>query len=250
MSTLDEGTKTMLMQAFENKRNRDLAKILKKIVKKPDTELMGELTELFAQMLAMDPTFFMNSTYLDLQFVLKKQDPHDLFTMDRTMIERFALFPNEQILAECYGSVEENFGRIKPGRVFVTPYRIIVSGWKQIQTKGLGVALPMYAAINIAMDMSRKIRDAIARQFGSQERIMYGFIYPIKDSTKFKRSASLLRYRNVMQYTDDKGRIKDLKLDFKLQPKPMKGQDKNEFKTNTAQVFDTIANLIGTGGGE
>lgn len=250
MSTLDEGTKTLLLQAFENKRNRDLTKILKKVVKIPNSETIGALTELFAQMLAMDPTFFMNSTYLDIQLVLKKQNPRDLFTMDRSLIERFALFPNEQIIAECYGAVEENFGRIKPGRVFITPYRIIVSGWKQIQTKGLGVALPLYAAINIAMDMSRKIRDAIAKQFGSQERIMYGFIYPIKDSTKFKRSASVLRYRNTMQYTDDKGRIKDIKLDFKLQPKPMKGQDKNEFQTNKTQVFDAIANIIGAGGAE
>ncbi len=248
MTTLDEATRTELLQAFEMKRNRDLTKILKKGVKVPDAELMGTLTELFAEMLAQDPTFYMNSTYLDLQTVLKKQDPRDLFTMDRVLIERFALFPNEQIVAECYGAVDENFGRINPGRVFVTPYRIIASGWKKIQTKGLGVALPYYAAVNIAMDMSRKIRDAIALQFGSQERIMYGFIYPIKNSTKLKRSASIIRYRNEMEYTDDKGRVKTLKLDFKLQPKPMKGQDKNEFKMNTAKVFDVIAGLIGTEG--
>ncbi|MEX2681989.1 MAG: hypothetical protein Q6373_010330 [Candidatus Sigynarchaeota archaeon] len=248
MPALDEATRTQLLQAFEMKRNRDLTKILKKIVKTPDTELMGSLTELFAEMLAQDPTFYMNSTYLDLQNVLKKQDPRDLFTMDRTLIERFSLFPNEQIIAECYGAVEENFGKIKPARVFITPYRIIASGFKVIQTKGLGYALPIYAAISIAMDMSRKIRDAIARQFGSQERIMYGFIYPVQNSTKLKRSASVLRYRNVMEYTDDKGRLKTLKLDFKLQPKPMKGQDKNEFKSNTQKVFDVITNIIGSGG--
>ena len=67
MSTLDEGTKTQLIQAFENKRNRDVLKILKPLLKTPTTELMTSLTEAFAEMLAMDPTFFMETIYLDIQ---------------------------------------------------------------------------------------------------------------------------------------------------------------------------------------
>jgi hypothetical protein len=248
MSTLDEGTKTQLVQAFENKRNRDVMKILKPLLKDPTTELMASLTEAFAEMLAMDPTFFMEAIYLDLQAKLKKVAPPDLFTMDRTMIERFCLYPGETIVAESYASVEENFGQIKPGRVFVTPYRIIASGFKKIQTKGLGAAVGVFAAIHIAMDMSRKIKDAVARQFKSQERILYGFVYPIKNSIKLKRSASALSYRNEMEYETDKGKVKTIKLDFKLKPIAMKGQDKNEFKSNTAQVFDAIAGIIGSEG--
>jgi hypothetical protein len=248
MSTLDEGTKTQLIQAFETKRNRDVMKILSTLLKKPGSELIGALTEALAEMLAMDPTFFMEVIYLDLQKKLMKADPMALFTMDRTLIERFCLYPGEAIVGESYATVEENFGKIKAGRVFVTPYRIIASGFKKIQVKGLGAAVGVYAAIHIAMDMSRKIKDAVARQFKSQERILYGFVYPIKNSIKLKRSASVLRYRNEMEYETDKGKIKTIKLDFKLQPVAMKGQDKNEFKSNTAKVFDAIAGIIGPGG--
>jgi major membrane immunogen (membrane-anchored lipoprotein) len=73
-------------------------------------------------------------------------------------------------------------------------------------------------------------------------------VYPIKNSIKLKRSASAIGYRNEMEYETDKGKIKTLKLDFKLKPIAMKGQDKNEFKTNTAKVFDAIAGIIGAGG--
>ncbi|MBN2150065.1 MAG: hypothetical protein JW839_01340 [Candidatus Lokiarchaeota archaeon] len=248
MSVLDEGTKTQLLQAFEMKRNRDVMKILKPLLKKPTSELIGSLTEAFAEMLGMDPTFFMEVIYLDVQNQLKKAAPPDLFTMDRTLIERFCLFPGETIVGESYASVEENFGQIKPGRVFVTPYRIIASGYKKIQTKGLGAAVGAFAAVRIALDMSRKIKNAVARQFGNQERIMYGFVYPVKNSIKLKRSGSALSYRNEMEYEDDKGRVKTIKLDFKMKPIAMKGQDKGEFSSNTAQVFDAIAGIIGSEG--
>ncbi|MEX2681928.1 MAG: hypothetical protein Q6373_010015 [Candidatus Sigynarchaeota archaeon] len=84
----------------------------------------------------MDAEFFSGDVYPSLQDVFRKLDPLDALLMDRVLVTRLSLPPGTQILAESCADIEENYGKIKRGRVFVLPDRIIASGDKRVAERG------------------------------------------------------------------------------------------------------------------
>ncbi len=249
---IDNDARNEMEKAFRERRHHKVIQIIKLYMKVAKPEVISELASLFGHMIKLDVKYFMEHIYPSWQELLEKLDPYESLMIDKQMVERFSLPPGDHILAESYVRVEENFGKIKRGKVFVLPDRIIASGCKNVTPKGY--AAMGAGGVGYAITLTERIYNAIANRFGNGYRSKYGYAYPIRGSTIKYSDQSAVALTNEMEYRDDGGKLKPVRLELRIIPLPFEGPAKNELeffqrapsndKNNSAGAADKVLDMI------
>jgi hypothetical protein len=235
---IDSTARIELEEAYRNRRGRKVIQVIKLYLKNASPEVTTELTDLFDKMMTINGEYFTDVFYPLWQEILGKLNPNVSYVIDKQMVEFFSVRSGSSILAESHARVEENFGKIKHGRVFVLPDRIIASGRKTIAPKGYSAMGA--GGVGYAMNLSKRIHDAIDNRFGYGFRLKYGYAYPLKGATIEYANQNVILVSNEFGDSDKKR----IKLELRIMPLQTKGQSRSEFESVQDKVLDTIVNLV------
>ncbi len=231
-----KGMDPELQAAFDNRSWRQVSNFFSNNLKNGDPTQMQGIWDQIGEVSLADPEFFTDKVYPAIQMKVRKLPVDQLMGMDKYILQKFCLFPNETIVAAIFGDLKEDFADMKNCRMYLTQYRLIASGWKLVKTRGLGG----WVGVAIAVGVTKKIKAALAQQFGeSANKGNYGYGYLLTGVYKAKRSESDMSYSVAMDY-EEKGKMKTQKLGIKVKPKPEKGEDKGAYAAKRADFLEKL----------
>ncbi len=225
-----------LKAAFDNRSARQVSNFFANNLKNGDPAQEQGIWDQIGEVCLADPEFFTDKVYPAIQVKVRKLPVDRLMAMDKYILEKYCLFQNESIVGAIYSNLKEDFADLRKCRLYLTQYRLIASGWKRINSRGLGG----WVGLAIAMTVTKKIQAALAQQFGSQaSKGNYGYGYLLTGVYKAKRSAKDISYSVAMDY-EDKGKMKTQKLGMKIKPLPEKGEDKVAFANKCGEFLEKL----------
>ncbi|MHA1987585.1 MAG: hypothetical protein ACW98D_13180 [Promethearchaeota archaeon] len=155
----------------------------------PQAEFFSIIEELFSR----NPEFYMKYLFMDIKKKMRKISGVDkLREMEINIIEKYCLYPGEQILLTFDGVIQfwENVtlksrGVVSGGTVCLTSHRIILCPGFSLLGKGLTA---MGGSISTGLSSRRRIIN-----YSLQEKC-YGYIFPIEKISRLRRWSRGVNY--------------------------------------------------------
>ena len=243
MSIIDQ-KRDELFYLLQGKKAKTLGKELAAMLNSGQVNFY-QFGDFIAEFLRADAEFFMEK--VNSIFAKASKLPFgDLLELDKYILEKYCLMPNEQILKVVNGVVYEK-KLMAMGRIFLTNFRLIVCGHQQTrsaqQTVGRRGGL-IEVAIRGAVTSKRKhIRKAINRALSAETTahnvLEWGYVYPVTNALKLKRAKNAVRYDIIIETEK-----KPIKLNLQVMPQRVRKEDKLQFKERAQDFLDELYKVL------
>ncbi|MEX2719784.1 MAG: hypothetical protein Q6370_026185 [Candidatus Sigynarchaeota archaeon] len=209
-----------------------------------------EFFPLFEEIILAAGTFFMKGVYQGM--VDRCYIPSRIAQFEESFIRRYCLVPDEQLLKVFLGKLEEPDCIIK-GWIYVTTFRIIVSGirvekkkggapWFAVPIASLPVKLIADHARSSKAKAMQSMHDAFANVPGNV--LDYGYVYPYLTNYDLQRHRNHdISYWLDFDYLGGK-KPKIIQIQIKLSVLKALSQNTKEFKAWRCEVADYLYNLF------
>lgn len=155
--------------------------------------------DLVGETFKLNPEFYMNSIYgaRKLYTNVNKNE------MEKYIIEKFCMYEGESLLYECQGAINLGSQNIGPrasvdGRIYLTNYRIIVSGTLSARGVRSGPQSLLVAVVFAPIMRRRLMAYGKTNLIDThQELPCYGYQFPIKNHIGLKKKRSSILYRAI-----------------------------------------------------
>jgi hypothetical protein len=192
--------------------------------------------------LALNNPDLLKECFNDLQRPINKNFfIHEMFEMDRYILEKYCLYPGEFIVDQGWGTLNQK-KTYTTGRMYITQFRVIVCGVEvEMQSSGRGLLGIVVAGVINAINKSiiTTIKQQLRQQFSGGVRGDYGNYIPIYGAYDIKTKEKSIKWKVNIQY-DKNGKMKSHTVDVTINPTREKKQPKEEFKVKRAQLLNVI----------
>jgi hypothetical protein len=191
--------------------------------------------------------------YIPVKFdkILSKSYPaKEVIEMETYVIQNYILYPNEPILATCWGKLVQK-NSVTSGRFYLTPYRVVVSGpiiAKRSRYYGTGTLGIVSSIVNgLREQMIQTVKMAVRNKLGADmnnPRGNYGDTLLIFNTYEGRVGPKRVQWNVNVDYADNKGRQQIEKLEYKLEIKKAPKQDSKEFEAQWPAVIEAFKQII------
>jgi hypothetical protein len=224
MCGLYSNVKEEIIGYLDSGKYRNPVKILANTFKESGTSNIKEFGDLLVDLLKRDPESFLDKIYVSFQFLTRKgTSSDDLLKLDKYIIKNYGLLEGEKLLRSFLGTIMDKHGSTT-GRIFLTPYRIIVCGWKAAKSatgkpgsKSLIGTVRLMKKEYTHIAIGRAIQKALKREVSELDLLQYGYSYPISNTSKVKKKKTSINYRVDVEY-ERKGKEKVETLNISIVP--------------------------------
>jgi len=243
MNEMSNNVLDNLLFLLEKRKSRKLANRIGSLFKTSGMEL-EQIGDLIGEVMKRDSDFFMDHVFQPLLRQIRKT-PY-ISDLDLYILKKFCLLQGEEILLNFYGSVFEK-KVISTGRIYLTNYRLIVSGTQEVQSAQKRTGRPSLVGSLVRSGVTRhrkNVRKAITKalrqgisEFGLPE---WGYVFPITGAYNIMRGKGNASYSLTIETEN-----KPMKMNVKVIPKRLKKlQTKPEFQSENKQIFDQLIDLL------
>ena len=220
-------------------------KVAKSIIDALNNTPIGQRNEIYdviAKISSQNTEFFNKEIYYPFELELLGISKAERIDMDLYLINQYCLFEGEQVQARIYGTVMENFSKVELGRIYITPYRIIVTGAKKAEwTPPVG----FFQGGKVVKEVEKKVQMGTASHFSDASRLSFGSSYSLRGAYKLRRTRSKIKLENDYEFENEKGRINRIHLSLKITPFRSANEEKLGFEQDVGEAFDTIERNVG-----
>lgn len=169
-------------------------------------DLLGELARKY-------PEMFIEQIYIAFQYQLRRyKEKEILYELDKYIIENYCLMEGEILVDSFYGSLRETYNHINNGRIFLTNFRVIASGFPL--PTGTTSSIGPQTFSQIKKDMihgatGAALRKSMNKNIKDLNIIPYGYYYPIHNAYRIKRGKSAVSYKVNMKVYITPGKMKE-----------------------------------------
>jgi len=219
-------------------------------IKKLSPSQYDEFYPLFEELILAAGTYFMRGVYQGM--VNRCYRPSRIAQFEESFIRQYCLVPNEQLLKVFLGKLEEP-GCVIKGWIYVTSFRILISGIRVEKKKGSSpwFAVPIaLLPVKLIADHARSsksramqmMRDTFANVPG--KILDYGYAYPYITSYDLRQFRNYdISYMLDFEYLDGK-KPKTIQMQIILSVLKTISQNTKEFKAWQREVSDYLFNLF------
>ncbi|MFW9970162.1 MAG: hypothetical protein ACFFDF_08175 [Candidatus Odinarchaeota archaeon] len=194
-----------------------------------DYEAMGEI---FKAIIQADVEQFNDKIYKGFMFMASAKYGAKLIDFEKNFIENFCKLPSEEFIVVADGWLQDGNSEIT-GMLYVSNYRIIASGKKEIKQarlSGMGLEFIRLGSYAVHKSVSDSIAKSIAADMEASNILNYGHIYPIKDNYDIeekKIKKGVIKYTVDVPFTDKKGNPKITNMNITVIVKKGPNMDKD-----------------------
>lgn len=257
MSDLTE-LKKALISSFGNHDLMNWSSTLGMIWNDPSFSLEQKL-DILGELTVTDSEYFMEQLYpfrsrdaRDLNlgsltlFQFFNSPYHVLIEMEEYILKNYCFLEGEDIKTVIYGTIGDK-KTVTLGRIYLTNYRIIVSGSQTVQSAQSRTAVrPSISSVLVRSGITRyrkAIRKAITEAFRKDLTEWnigeWGHYFPVYNAINIRRGKSSVSY--AIDVETEKKRIK---LKINIFPRKLKGQSKKEFQEQKMEALNQIEDLL------
>jgi hypothetical protein len=202
-----------ILDLIANKKHGNVVKKLLggfKKLESPDYDAMGEI---FKAIIQADVEQFNEKIYKGFMFMASARYGTTLVNFEKYFIENFCKLPDEEFIIVAEGWLQDGNSEIT-GMLYVSNYRIIASGKKEIKQarlSGMGLEFIRLGSYAVHKSVSDSIAKSVAADMEASNILNYGHIYPIKDNYDIgekKIKKGVITYIVDVPFTDKKGKPK------------------------------------------
>lgn len=216
-------------------------------------DILGELTvkdsEYFMEQLypfrPKDPRHPVNIGSLTL-FQFFNSPYHVLIEMEEYILKNYCFLEGEDIKTVIYGTVGDK-KTVTIGRIYLTNYRIIVSGSQTVQSaqpqirvrQSITSVLVRSGITRYRKAIRKAITEAFRKDLTEWNIGEWGHYFPIYNAKNIRRGKSSVSY--AIDVETEKNRIN---LKITIFPRKLKGQSKKEFQEQKENALNQIEDLL------
>jgi hypothetical protein len=252
--------KNALISYFDNRQLIKILNTLNMILNDPSFSLDQKL-DILGELTLRDSEYFMENIYPFRSMTTRDLGPGkmpvfqffrsnfpELDKMEEYILKNFCFLEGEDIKTVIYGTVEDKKTATK-GRIYLTNYRLIVSGKQTVRSAQkkpdsiYRTSIPS-ALIRSGITRHRKaIRKAITNAF--RKDLMewdigeWGYYFPIYNAKNLKRGKNSVSYS-----VDVETEKKKISLKIKIVPQKFEHQTKKEFQEQKEHALNEINDLL------
>ena len=216
---------------------------------KMDTNIQ-EFYDFYGQLIRENLPFALNYCYDLFRTKLSKfLSAQTLAEMDRYLLSNFAFSEQERLITSFKGEFVRPKGKLK-GHVFLTDFRFLGTGvmTEKGQSSTIGPKSLLQIGIQYAREAQRNaIRKALQKSMGekfSDEALnIFQHHFPIVNAYNIKKGSSNISYTVRLTY-EEKGKMKEKVLTFKVTPKSEKLESGPEWASRKLQILDAIEETL------
>lgn len=179
-----------------------------------------------------------------------------LYEIELIFIKKHLLIDGEHLIDSFFGTLGSGFEIVK-GRIFLTNYRIIASGFQKQkanpQSGGLATPKSVVSLVaTLAKDVKvsknydkflKAIRKSMNYGFYSVNRIQYGSYYPLSYPDKIDVSTQSLKFSTSFSYILDNKRVFGIN-EIQINRKRLSNETHEEFQANLAESYKLITKAL------
>ncbi len=186
----------------------------------------------------------------------KIKDTSKLYEIELRFIKKHLLIDGERLIDSFFGTLESGFEIVK-GRIFLTNYRIIASGFQKekVNPQSGALATPK-SVISLAATIAKEykvgksyikllkgIKKSMNFGFYSVNQIQYGSYYPLSYPDEIDVSAQSLKYSTKISYMLDNERVFS-SIEIQITRKRLSNETHEEFQANLVKSYKLIKKTL------
>lgn len=239
-----------LLSNIDAKKGMKVVKGLRDLLKNSDIPFK-DAYDLVGEVIQKDSDYFMDKIYQSVQIQLRKFSLSKLIEMDEYILKNFCFLEDEDIIATFYGTIFDK-KTSTVGRIFLTNYRIILSGKQEVRSaqKSMRVGRPSLigmavgAAIRSGFTAHRKaIRRAITlalrKDITAWNLAEWGYYFPLHNAMGINRTKKNISYSITIETEK-----KPITFKITIVPLRVKTQNKQEFAEQKDYILSQIEQLL------
>ena len=202
-----------ILDLIANKKHGNVVKKLLGGFKKLESSDYDAMGEIFKAIIQADVEQFNEKIYKGFMFMASARYGAKLVNFEKYFIENFCKLPGEEFIIVAEGWLQDGNSEIT-GMLYVSNYRIIASGKKEIKQarlSGMGLEFIRLGSYAVHKSVSDSIAKSVAANMEASNILNYGHIYPIKDNYDIgekKIKKGVITYIVDVPFTDKKGKPK------------------------------------------
>jgi hypothetical protein len=254
MSQLDEYV-NRISKSINTGNYRKSAKLLSNLAMNIDNNQIDLTVDLISRALKsrLGPKF--SRAFISLSH--KKVEQYKIYQIEKSLINTHILIDGEGLIDSFIGSLESDIEKVN-GRIFLTNFRIIATGYQRDLPK-TGVVkqrLPsrsiLRTIVNTAKtaqeikqsyDPAKKIKKSMNRGFFSVNRIQYGSYYPLSPPETIMVKDQSLEFIISVSYLSDEERIFG-ELEVKITRERFPFETQEDFQKNKILSYNLFKNAL------
>ena len=200
-----------ILDFIANKKHGNVVKKLLGGFKKLEPSDYDAMGEIFKAIIQADVEQFNEKIYKGFMFMASARYGAKLVDFEKHFIENFCKLPGEEFVVVAEGWLQDGNSEIT-GMLYVTNYRIIASGKKEIKQarlSGMGLEFIRLGSYAVHKSVSDSISKSVAADMEASSILNYGHIYPFKDNYDIeekKIKKGVIKYVVDVPFTDKKGK--------------------------------------------
>ena len=210
-STDFQELKSEILDLISKKKHGNVVKKLLGGFKKLEASEYDAMGEIFKAIIQADVEQFNDKIYKGFMFMASAKYGPKLIDFEKHFIENFCKLPGEEFVVISDGWLQDGNSEIT-GMLYVSNYRIIASGKKEIKQarlSGMGLEFIRLGSYAVHKSVSDSIAKSVAADMEASNILNYGHIYPIKnnyDIEEKKLKKGVVKYKVDVPFTDKKGK--------------------------------------------
>jgi hypothetical protein len=210
-STDFQELKSEILDLISKKKHGNVVKKLLGGFKKLEASEYDAMGEIFKAIIQADVEQFNDKIYKGFMFMASAKYGPKLIDFEKHFIENFCKLPGEEFVVIADGWLQDGNSEIT-GMLYVSNYRIIASGKKEIKQarlSGMGLEFIRLGSYAVHKSVSDSIAKSVAADMEASNILNYGHIYPIKnnyDIEEKKIKKGVVKYKVDVPFTDKKGK--------------------------------------------
>ena len=210
-STDFQELKSEILDLISKKKHGNVVKKLLGGFKKLEASEYDAMGEIFKAIIQADVEQFNDKIYKGFMFMASAKYGPKLIDFEKHFIENFCKLPGEEFVVIADGWLQDGNSEIT-GMLYVSNYRIIASGKKEIKQarlSGMGLEFIRLGSYAVHKSVSDSIAKSVAADMEGSNILNYGHIYPIKnnyDIEEKKIKKGVVKYKVDVPFTDKKGK--------------------------------------------
>ncbi len=200
-----------ILDLIANKKHGNVVKKLLGGFKKLEPSDYDAMGEIFKAIIQADLEQFNEKIYKGFMFMASARYGAKLVDFEKHFIENFCKLPGEEFIVVAEGWLQDDNSEIT-GMLYVSNYRIIASGKKEIKQarlSGMGLEFIRLGSYAVHKSVSDSIAKSIATDMEASSILNYGHIYPFKDNydiVEKKIKKGVIKYKVDVPFTGKKGK--------------------------------------------
>ena len=200
-----------ILDLIANKKHGNVVKKLLGGFKKLEPSDYDAMGEIFKAIIQADLEQFNEKIYKGFMFMASARYGAKLVDFEKHFIENFCKLPGEEFIVVAEGWLQDDNSEIT-GMLYVSNYRIIASGKKEIKQarlSGMGLEFIRLGSYAVHKSVSDSIAKSIATDMEASSILNYGHIYPFNDNydiVEKKIKKGVIKYKVDVPFTGKKGK--------------------------------------------